>query len=553
MNFGKRFLCCCLCLILLISLPQQYAIAVGAEEPDAVEPAIGIGYGFYAALSAEGTVYAWGWNTKGQLGIATEELDYSEYPRRIEASVKFKAIAVGREHILALDTDGTVWSWGANERGQLGHDEYRPGNKTEPTFIRFPADTAEIVEIAVSEQTSYALTADGKLFAWGSNDNGRLGIYSQDAHVEYVTEPELNPHLPRVSHIIASEQTVSAIASDGRLWMWGLTDHGQAGSAEVSTLFLPTCKSPSVEYRALDVASGDTHTSFLRSDGEIISFGQNTNGQFGNGERAQEDMILALTSLATFSEEVTVTSIAAGRRHMLALTEDGRLFTWGNNDVHQLGRDGAGDCTTPTELILNEEDTVRFITANYNVSAAIDSEGHVYLFGTEDSMLPTIVPGENGRGSLYLGLSEQEISREVYVTANATIPAPTFALIVPASLDFGTLEQKSPTAEDKIVTRPLTVEVRDVAYLFGKQITVTVVPLSGDSFLLIGNESSLAYSVYHTANGGTPLPVGDTFATFEDDGTVSGRIEIDQSEIAEADSYTGTLVFHVSTAEKTEE
>ncbi len=555
MRFGNRFITCCLCLILLTALPMQYTVVAHGEASDAVTPAVGIGYDFYAALSADGTVYVWGRNTKGQLGIATEDLDHSASPRRVEASVKFKSIAVGREHVVALATDGSVWTWGANERGQLGHDEYRPGNKTVPTIVRFTQEPADmqIVEIAVSEQTSYALTADGRLYAWGSNDGGMLGIFSREEHVDYIIEPMLNPNLPRVSHIIAGERTVAAIASDGKVWMWGATDRGQAGSLAETVLYRPTCKSPSVDYGALDVALGDAHTSFLRNDGEVVSFGTNTHGQFGNGERGQSDVSLALSALADFSEQINVTEIVAGRQHMLALTQDGRLYAWGSNAALQLGHPDASFCTTPWELVLNEDDTIRFITAKYNVSMAIDSEGHVYLFGTEDAKSPHRIVGEDGTGYLYLGLSEKEISKEVYVTANATIPAPSFTLVVPSTLDFGTLEQKSSTAEDRIATKALSVKVRDVAYLFGKQITVTVSPQSGDVFLLAGEESNLPYAVYNTSTGGTPLSVGESFAVFNDDGTVSGRIEIDQSKIEEADSYTGTLVFYITTAQQTEE
>jgi hypothetical protein len=318
----------------------------------------------------------------------------------------------------------------------------------------------------------------------------------------------------------------------------------------VVTFYTPACKAPLVDYHALDVALGNAHTTFLKSDGAVVGFGKNAHGQFGNGERNDTVISPVLSTSAVFSESVTVTSVAAGERHVLALTRDGRLFTWGDNAAHQLGNDDAICCTTPRELILNENDTVRFIAARYEVSMAIDSEGHVYLFGTEEAQLPHRIVGENGTGYLYLGLPGQDFSQSVYVTANATIPAPSFTLIVPTTLDFGTLTQKSPTAEDRVATKDLTVRVSDVAYVFDGQITVTVAPAEGNGFSLTGAQSSLAYTVYNTATGGVPLSVGDTFATFSDDGSQSGRIEIDQSMISVADSYTGTLVFHVTATQQ---
>ena len=536
----------------MIALPSQYAAEASAENTGAVDPMVGIGYDFYVALSSDGTMYTWGVDTKGQLGIAADASFHSDTPLCVPTDVKFKSVAVGREHVVALAQNGSVWTWGANDSGQLGHGQLHPGNKSVPTLVYFPQNTAEIVAVAASEQTSYALTADGLLFAWGSNRHGMLGIFSESENVASIIEPMQNPHLPFVSHVVAGERTAAAIASDGKVYLWGDNDCGQAGASGGTPLYTPVCKLQKKDYQALDVAIGDTHTAFLCGDGTVASFGMNGCGQFGNGEIDDRSVSLGLNKVAAVPQNLAVTSIAAGRAHMLALTRDGRLFVWGDNQKGQIGLTETAVYDTPQELIFNEEDTVRFIAARYEVSMAIDSEGHVYLFGTEEAQLPHRIVGENGTGYLYLGLPEQDFSQSVYVTANATIPAPTFTLIVPTSLDFGTLTQKSSTAEDKVATKDFTVRVSDVAYVFDGQITVTVAPAEGNGFSLTGAQSSLAYTVYNTATGGVPLSVGDTFATFSDDGSQNGRIEIDQSMISVADSYTGTLVFHVTATQQAE-
>ena len=144
----------------------------------------------------------------------------------------------------------------------------------------------------------------------------------------------------------------------------------------------------------------------------------------------------------------------------------------------------------------------------------------------------------------------EDVVHQAYVTASATVPAPTFQISIPAELDFGILEQKTLTAEDRIAEMPFAVEAENVRYLFGKQLVVRIEPSVGDAFALQGSRGSrLPYAVYNLPSGGDALAVDSEFAVFAGNGRVDGRVAIDQSVIEIADTYSGTLIFSVSVTE----
>jgi alpha-tubulin suppressor-like RCC1 family protein len=128
------------------------------------------GYNFAMALIADGSLYGWGTNNLGQLGLGDTTTRTS--PAIVGAIGAWRAVASGRDHVLAIANNGTLWSWGSNSNGQLGIS-VSGGSRSSPVQIG-TSTTWQFV--SANEYTSLAVRADGTLWTWGRNTNGGLGL-----------------------------------------------------------------------------------------------------------------------------------------------------------------------------------------------------------------------------------------------------------------------------------------------------------------------------------------------------------------------------------------
>jgi alpha-tubulin suppressor-like RCC1 family protein len=138
------------------------------EDPEIVNMSSAVTNPHFLILKSDGTVWAWGSNTNGQLGIGNSS--NSEQPQKVVRITKIIAIVAAHEYSIALDASGFVWSWGTNTYGQLGD-----GTKvTRFSPIQVPGLT-DIVKVAAGWEQTLALDSEGNLWAWGSNKYGQLG------------------------------------------------------------------------------------------------------------------------------------------------------------------------------------------------------------------------------------------------------------------------------------------------------------------------------------------------------------------------------------------
>ena len=191
--------------------------------PEAQE--IVIGDNFMIALTKDQRVYGWGSNSAGQLGLG--HLNLVSSPEPIALSPKIKHVAVGSTHVLALTIDGNVFGWGSNHFGQVGLSQAvqknNEGFSAKPKPIAFPE---KITAIAAGMHYSLALTASGKVYAWGWNGFGQLGL----GDLKSRNTPTLIPNLYGVRAIAAGEGHALAIGKK-QLFGWGSNESGQLGKA----------------------------------------------------------------------------------------------------------------------------------------------------------------------------------------------------------------------------------------------------------------------------------------------------------------------------------
>ena len=175
------------------------------------------------AVKSDGTLWAWGGNFRGQLGDGTKTDRSTPVP--VQGLTGVVAVAAGEYHSLALKSDGTLWAWGFNNNGQLGEV---PTTITSIRTTPVPVSgLTGVVAVAAGEFHSLALKSDGTLWAWGGNWSGQLGNGTQFPVVRSTPMPV---NLPGGVVAMDAGRTYSlAVKSDGTLWIWGGNSRGQLG------------------------------------------------------------------------------------------------------------------------------------------------------------------------------------------------------------------------------------------------------------------------------------------------------------------------------------
>ena len=285
------------------------------------------------AVKADGTVWAWGANDSGQLGISTV-YHWSPTPIRVSDLCGVVSVAAGSSYSLAVKADGTVWAWGANESGQLGNGT-QTGGRT-PVSV---SGLSGVVSVAAGWLLSIALKQDGTVWAWGEWGGGGSLF------------PIMASGLSGITAIAAGYRYTIALRSDGTVWTWdGLAVQvpsvssvacvaaGRAcdgfillsGTGWVASRISRPLRSES-PVGVKQVAGGIDFSFVLLDDGTAWSWGSNDSGQLGDGTLTENDSPRQVNGL------VGVTAIAAGEHHSIALKDDGTVWTWGANKYGQLG------------------------------------------------------------------------------------------------------------------------------------------------------------------------------------------------------------------------
>jgi alpha-tubulin suppressor-like RCC1 family protein len=235
--------------------------------------AIDAGYKYTIALRSDGTIWTWGYNNKGQLGNNTQTDIYTPQQVAALSGSVMASIAAGYNHALSVRNDGTVWAWGNNDNGQLGN------NTTTDSLVPVQvSDLTTASDITAGTLYSLALLNDGSVRAWGHNALGELG----DGTTTNRSTPVQVLNLASTTSIVAGHDHAVARLTNGTVWTWGDNSNGQLGDNSKTGRTTP--QQVSTLSGAVAVAAGQDETlALLKTDDAFWSWGWNFYGQLGDG------------------------------------------------------------------------------------------------------------------------------------------------------------------------------------------------------------------------------------------------------------------------------
>jgi len=260
-------------------------------------------------------------------------------------------VAAGWHHSLALDSEGNIFAWGANGRGQLGSGTLGGGSNV-PVAVDMTGMLADrnIIQVAAGNNHSLALDSEGNIFAWGIGINGQLGDgAATDSGVPVVVDTSGVLAGRKIIQISAGGSHSLALDSEGSIFAWGGNWDGQLGNGTNTTSNVPVIVDTSGVLAGRNIVqvvaatSGGNHSLALDDKGNIFAWGHNVNGQLGDGmvnawgwpfPYSNTPVAVDMTGVLAGS---SVTQIAASQSHSLALDSKGNVFSWGGNWSGQLG------------------------------------------------------------------------------------------------------------------------------------------------------------------------------------------------------------------------
>ena len=320
---------------------------------------VSCGYYHTIAVKKDGTVWSWGNNEYGQIGIGSTT--NTSTPTKIPTLFNIQSVACGYNHTLALNNNGEVLTWGNNINGQLGDGSNF--NRSTPVLVK---NLKNIVFIDGGEEHTIALTSNGDVWAWGKNEDGQLG----DGTNINRSEPVMVSNLSDVKLLAAGSEHNLALKNDGTLWAWGNNDRGQLGDISYRDRNIPVKVSEVKNFiDIIKIAADDGYSGAITKNGDVWAWG-----------RQNEFISSSIIHPAYFIDISKVQDISCGKSHMLAIKEDNSVWAWGGNNYGQLGDNAIYDQTT-TPVSVEGLSNIQMIATGNQYSMALKDNSSVWVWG----------------------------------------------------------------------------------------------------------------------------------------------------------------------------
>uniref|UniRef100_A0A0K6SAB2 RCC1-like domain-containing protein n=1 Tax=Chromera velia CCMP2878 TaxID=1169474 RepID=A0A0K6SAB2_9ALVE len=357
---------------------------------------VACGRRFSMVWDTEGRLFGSGTNVLGQMGDGTsgdgtEKFRFAQVTEGGLSSERVIWATAGSTHVLALCASGSVFAWGSNLNGQLGLGDNGPDVPLSATPVEMSSPYGPIIvaELSAGESTSFVRAANGELYGWGSDEFGQMcqGTTAYDRKSPVLIATGVMQAVGGRDHVLFQK-------SDGTLFGCGRNHVGQLGLS-ASTTFISS-------QTVIPIPGGSSVTSLMKSgplgDASIVLtpspvvFGQNEYGKLGTGMNATEFTPRALKGIgsdtctsvpSSCAPNAETNSSALGVRHSLLLSKTGSVYASGRNDFGQLG---SGDEVSSNvfKRVLGVCNAVS-ACAGFRHSLVLEENGEVKAFGSNDA------------------------------------------------------------------------------------------------------------------------------------------------------------------------
>ena len=292
---------------------------------------ISTGWNHAMAIKTDGTLWGWGGNDYGQLGTGTVGFKpgIKNIPKQIGTDSDWIAVSAGNYHTVALKQDNSLWTWGSNDAGQLGNNDFN--NATKPTRVGTDNDW---IQIAAGQSYTIALKQNGAIWSWGSNSYGELG---------YETGDVLRSPFPRKIGNAADWKEIraggynAAIKQNGELWIWG---QGVYGINRDKSKWIQI---PGSDYQTVSV--GNNQGFALGSRTGWCGWGVDT---LFTDYNLAGNYVPPTQPIQIIGNEWT--ALIAGYDYAYGVKVDGSLWGWGKNSLGELGSGNFNDIDIPRQV-----------------------------------------------------------------------------------------------------------------------------------------------------------------------------------------------------------
>lgn len=292
--------------------------------------------GAAGAGGVDNKLYSWGANDRGQGGL-NNTTDYSS-PKQVGLLTNWSEVSSGRNGCAAIKTDGTLWTWGYNNQGQLG--DGTTVTKSSPVQV---GSLTTWSKIACGQYHVLAIKTDGTLWSWGMNFSGQLG----DGTTTGKSSPIQIGAATDWASIGTCTNSSFAIKTNGTLWSWGANYQGQLGlgtSGSASYRSSPVQVGALTNWSFIQKSCGGFHTAAVKTDGTLWTWGNNNVGQLGLGNTTYYSSPKQVGTGTNWSK----TAVGGLTSHFIKT--DGTLWAVGNGSLGRLGLGGSASYSSPKQV-----------------------------------------------------------------------------------------------------------------------------------------------------------------------------------------------------------
>jgi alpha-tubulin suppressor-like RCC1 family protein len=350
------------------------------------------------ALTGGGETYCWGSNEFGQLGIGSADVIRHPAPVRVSGNTKFTTLVAGFTHTCGIARDGAAFCWGANDNAQLGDGT----SKASPTPVRVAGDL-RFRTIGPGGTHTCAVSTDGVGYCWGGNWHGQLGVGHHDGdppeHLRLQLPTPIQTEL-RFRAVVAGGISSCGIALDGKAYCWGSPQEGRlgTGAADAANKFadkmVPTAVAGDVVFATVTPRSW--HACGLSSTNAAFCWGGGARGVLGSGARNQIDSPVPIRVAAA----TDFSAVVSGQFHNCALTRDGVAYCWGENTDGELGDGTTHDAVAPQRVATNRRFASLAVGGNLVVAKSGEATTWGFTCGLTTDDGAVLCWGDNRHGAL---------------------------------------------------------------------------------------------------------------------------------------------------------